>query len=137
MTLTARVVVAVLMSTLAAAGCAGSADKTNDESTPDDVAATESALGGPVVGMTMRSFTPKNLVVKKGTIVSFTNISPVSHTVTSGASSRVADHPGALFDAVVAPKATFNVTFNQIGVQPYFCCPHEQMGMSGTITVTN
>jgi len=109
----------------------------NDDANPDDTDTTESALGSAAVGMTMRAFTPKNLVVKKGTTVTFTNTSAIPHTVTSGATSRATDGPGALFDSVVAPRASFKVTFNTVGVQPYFCRPHEQMGMKGTITVTN
>lgn len=129
------VLAGLLMSSVAAFGC-GASDNEPADSDDDTVDTSESAVVG-AVGMTVKAFTPAKLVVKKGTTVTFTNTSPISHTVTSGASSKVSDKPGALFDAVVPPKGKFTFTFTTVGVQPYFCRPHEKAGMKGSITVTN
>ena len=80
-------------------------------------------------------YKPATLKIKKGTTVRWTNASSVQHTVTSGASSQLLDKPGAVFDAPLAPGGTFQFTFNQVGVYPYFCRFHEGMGMKGRVKV--
>lgn len=58
------------------------------------------------------------------------------HTITSGASSQPQDNPGALFDAISSDAhPVFEFQFTMPGPQPYFCIPHEAMGMGGTIHV--
>ena len=81
-------------------------------------------------------FAPVSLSVPVGTTVRFRNGGSTPHTVTSGASSNLADSPGALFDSQLDASAIFEFTPTKIGDQPYFCRFHEAMGMKGVITVT-
>ncbi|MCZ6794388.1 MAG: plastocyanin/azurin family copper-binding protein [Planctomycetota bacterium] len=58
------------------------------------------------------------------------------HTVTSGLSSRPEDNPAALFDVESScAQPIFVYTFERGAVYPYFCRPHESMGMTGTVHV--
>lgn len=80
-------------------------------------------------------FEPATVTIARGTTVRWTNASAtMTHTVTSGASSTTAG-AGTLFDRSLAPGATFDYTFNTAGDQPYFCRPHEALGMRGTVRV--
>ena len=110
---------------LLAAGCVSSAtDTVAIVPGPDEVVVNGSL-----------SFTPANLTVPAGTTVHFRNAGPFNHTVTSGAGSKTADRAGLEFDAAFPPNGTFDFTFDEIGEHPYFCRPHESMGMKGVITV--
>ncbi len=126
-----------LVSAAGLTGCA--ADVTPDSNPADDDDATESTEAAltlkKTVKMTPMAFKSAKATVKVGATVTWKNTSPVTHTVTSGASSSPSDQPGALFDAVVAPGKTFVFKFTSPGTFPYFCRPHESMGMTGTITV--
>jgi plastocyanin len=122
---TARVLVAVL----AVAGCSGARP-----ADPGSLAAS-----GPVVEIEAAEgfvFTPAHLTVAAGTTVRWTNKGAVPHTVTSGASSRSSDNPGALLDRNLPAGGTVEMTFTTAGDWPYFCRYHEGMGMAGTVTVT-
>ena len=90
---------------------------------------------GPVVVVTISGFTFPPVTVARGTTVRWVNASRAPHTVTSGASSDPADHPGASFDKVLPKGQTFEHTFANAGQQPYFCRFHEAAGMTGTVTV--
>jgi hypothetical protein len=58
------------------------------------------------------------------------------HTVTSGLSSRPEDRPGALFDVESSDDLPlFVYRFPDPGDYPYFCRPHEDMGMKGRVLV--
>lgn len=58
------------------------------------------------------------------------------HTVTSGLSSSPADNPGAVFNALSTDsQPVFVFQFLQAGDQPYFCIPHELLGMTGMVRV--
>jgi plastocyanin len=82
------------------------------------------------------AFAPAHVTVGIGTTVRWTNKGAVPHTVTSGASSRPADGPGALLDRQLPSGATVELTFTRAGDWPYFCRYHEGMGMVGLVTVT-
>jgi len=58
------------------------------------------------------------------------------HTVTSGLSSSPGDNPGALFDEELSNALpVFVYRFEDAGDFPFFCIPHEHMGMKGRIHV--
>lgn len=60
----------------------------------------------------------------------------MAHTVTSGLSSAPADNPGAVFNALSTDsQPVFVFQFLQAGDQPYFCIPHELLGMTGLVSV--
>jgi len=80
------------------------------------------------------AFTPEEVTIFEGDAVEWIWIEGV-HTITSGAGS---DDPGvgALFDALsTEAKQQFTHAFTSSGVYPYFCRPHEFLGMSGTVRV--
>jgi plastocyanin len=58
------------------------------------------------------------------------------HTVTSGVSSIPEENPGALFDEESSDlNSIFVYRFTEADSFPYFCRPHEAMGMKGVIHV--
>jgi plastocyanin len=58
------------------------------------------------------------------------------HTVTSGLSSNPGDNPAALFDEESSNALpVFVFRFEDAGDYPFFCRPHEEMGMRGRIHV--
>ena len=58
------------------------------------------------------------------------------HTVTSGRSSAPEDNPGELFDEESSDeRPLFVYEFTSPGEYPYFCRPHQQLDMVGTIWV--
>jgi plastocyanin len=71
------------------------------------------------------------LTVRVGTAVTWTNNDGnVAHTTTSD--------DGVWDSGLLSGGGTFNVTFDQPGVYPYYCQPHGGpggQGMSGTIIV--
>ena len=120
-----------LLLSLTLVHCGGSADEGaasgEEELRRDAGAVVEVKLGS-------MSFTPATLSVALGTTVRFHNVSGNTHTVTSGSGSAAAN-AGQAFDKVVQPGQSVSIKFTTVGVQPYFCRPHERMGMSGTVTV--
>jgi plastocyanin len=86
------------------------------------------------VNQTGFTFVPANITIQVGDTVMWTH-SAGSHTVTNG--TGAADvNAGVLFDApLTAANPTFQYVFNTPGTVPYFCRPHEGLGMKGTITV--
>jgi plastocyanin len=89
-------------------------------STPDD---TQKA-----VSIKNLEFSPKDIIVKAGTTVTWTNMDALPHTVTSKTPSPVAFDSGTLQQG-----KTFAFTFTQTGKYNYFCMLHTFM--TGTITV--
>lgn len=89
-----------------------------------------------VVQQDALAFSPDVVVINVGDTVTWQWTS-FSHTVTNGAGS--ADpNVGRTFDAALnSLSPTFSHTFTTAGTVPYFCRPHEPMGMSGTVIVQN
>ncbi len=79
------------------------------------------------------SFGPKNVQINVGDAVRWT--SNGSHTVTSGTGSADPDAGLEFEKDPLLNGQTFIVVFDQVGTYPYFCEIHENMGMTGTITV--
>ncbi len=80
------------------------------------------------------SFGPDDLTVTVGDTVEWV-WSGGSHTVTSGVDA--ADPAaGDLFDASLnSSNTTFSYLFDTVGDYPYFCRPHESIGMTGVVHV--
>jgi plastocyanin len=73
------------------------------------------------------SFNPQSLTITVGDIVEWTNISG-THNVRANDDS--------FFSGPAAPAPwVFTHTFTAVGSYPYFCEPHQGMGMTGTIIV--
>ena len=80
------------------------------------------------------TFVPADLLILKHDRVRWV-WTAASHTVTNGTGSGD-PQAGTLFDAPLSPEfPAFEYPFDEPGVFPYFCFPHEFFGMQGTITV--
>ena len=123
-----RILLVVLVLALGAACSGGSSDETT----------VKLAEG--------QRFDPESLEVAVGTTVRFVNDSAEGHTVTAYdgapqyfASGRFESEDEArdnLADGMIGQESSYEVTFDEPGTYDYFCIPHEQQGMRGTIVVT-
>jgi plastocyanin len=90
----------------------------------------ETAQAEVQVQMINTTFDPKEITVKAGTKVTWTNNDSTGHTVTSGTRGN----PSGLFDSGnVAPGQTFSFVFDTPGTYNYYCTYHQ--GMDGTVIV--
>jgi plastocyanin len=131
---------------LAAAGCTDN-EPTTGAATPTSVPVSDAgatvtndgATPTPMIVEVTTSdglmFNPATVTIARGGTVRWRNTGAIAHTVTSGASSMASSSPGTLFDTPLAAGQTFQFTFNTAGTQPYFCRPHEFMGMKGSVVV--
>ena len=120
----------MLILAMAIAGCSSSTTDPGDTDNGDNNNGDPGAANS--VTMEGISFVPADLTVEVGTTVTWTNESSVIHTVTSGSDGTHDD----IFDSGdVGPNEEFSYTFNEVGTFPYFCIPHVNQGMTGTITV--
>jgi plastocyanin len=97
-----------------------STDAGNDEPAPNEV---------QMVGLT---FSPSTLQVTTGTTVTWKNTTSVVHTVTSGTGGN---HNGLFDSGNMQPGTEFTYTFSEAGTFAYYCIPHLDSGMTGTIVV--
>lgn len=74
------------------------------------------------------AFVPQDITIDVGDTIRWTGLT--GHTTTSGAGG-VAD---GVWDSG-SQVSSFDFTFNEDGVYPYFCRPHFFLGMVGTVTV--
>jgi plastocyanin len=121
---------------LATAGCVGGSSGTG--SNAQSVAMTENLR-----------FDPKTVQIPVGTTVIWENTSLVGHTVTaygdkipkdaayfaSGGFESERTARQHVDDGLISPDERYEHTFEQAGRYGYFCIPHEQSGMVGTIHV--
>jgi plastocyanin len=75
-------------------------------------------------------FEPANITVEPGTTVTWVQSGNNSHTTTS--------YDGLWDSGMIegGSGGTFSFTFEEPGTYDYFCIPHEEMGMVGSVTVT-
>lgn len=111
----------------------------------------EPSSGDWDVGMSGRRFTTAQIEVDVGTTVTWKNTSNVPHSVTAYEDEIPADADyfasggfdteSAARDAwmesegVIQSDETYEHTFDVPGDYRYFCVPHEQAGMTGTVRV--
>ncbi len=107
--------------TLALTAC----DNPTDSGDNDEPASNE-------VIMENMSFYPANRTVEPGTTITWVNESDEMHTVTSGTDGN---HDGEFDSGEIMPGEEFSYTFDDEGTYDYYCVPHLQNGMTGTITV--
>lgn len=123
----------MLVITMALAGCSSSS---TDSGMPDDDNNGNNGSTNPpaAADVTMEglSFLPGELTVEVGSTVTWRNESSVIHTVTSGTDGT---HDGLFDSGNLGPDEEFSYTFTEEGSYPYYCIPHVNQGMTGTITV--
>ena len=75
-------------------------------------------------------FTPANITVEPGTTVTWVQSGDNPHTTTS--------YDGLWDSGMIegGSGGTFSFTFEEPGTYDYFCIPHEDLGMVGSVTVT-
>ena len=74
---------------------------------------------------TNECFIPESITINAGDTVSWDNTDTAAHTVTSG---TAADGPDGTFDSsLLMGGATFEVTFDELGSNDYFCMVHPWM----------
>ncbi len=126
----------VLAVGLVAAGCGGDDDEGEGGSaqTAEEPADTSGGTGGAAAGGTVRvgmreiEYVPKDVKVKAGGTVRWTNSDSVTHTVTKEGG------PGPKFDSGnMAVGATFEQKFDTPGKVDYVCTIHPNQ--TGTVTV--
>ena len=127
-------ILACLALGLVAVGCGGgdSGDSGSDGAGNSEEPSGDGGGGGAQVGMQNVQFDPKDLTVKAGETITFTNNESVPHDVhkTSG--------PGDDFSSGdtggMQEGDTFELTLDKPGKYEYVCKVHAP-GMAGTITV--
>ncbi len=92
-------------------------------------AAPADAVEATAVSIQDYNFGPKDIKVKVGTTVTWTNQDSVHHTVTADNAS--ADAPKS---ELFGKGETYSFTFKKAGTYSYHCEPHPYM--KGTVTVT-
>lgn len=96
--------------------------------------ANDDEFGPNEVTMQGHSFSPSELEVEVGTTVTWINTDNQAHTVTSGSDGEHDD----LFDSgSMDPGDEFSYQFDEEGTYDYYCIPHVENGMTGTVTVTS
>lgn len=118
---------------LTLAGCSSSSG-TDTNNNNDDPPNGGGGASGQEVEMVGTSFSPGTIEVEVGTTVTWVNNSSVIHTVTSGSNG---ESDGTFDSGNVAPGEEFSYTFNEVGEFDYFCIPHVNSGMVGTVTVVD
>jgi plastocyanin len=75
-------------------------------------------------------FAPANITVEPGTTVTWVQSGNNPHTTTS--------YDGLWDSGMIegGSGGTFSFTFEEPGTYDYFCIPHEDLGMVGSVTVT-
>ena len=94
------------------------------------------------------AFDPATTTIEAGSTVTFVNDSDQPHTVTayedevpeggffsSGDFASEKEAREGIANALITPGESFEVSLETPGTYRYFCIPHEQQGMRGTLTV--
>ena len=93
---------------------------------------TPNPPGTTDVSMVNTTFQPKDVTIKVGDSVKWTNNDARPHTSTSG-TNGVPD--GKWNSGTLQPGATYTHKFTAAGTYPYYCTFHYLMGMTGSVKV--
>lgn len=109
----------------------GSSNKTSSSgtTTAKSTKAASSSSSGNVTDISIKGgkFRPKNVTIKVGTTLTWTNNDTTTESVTS-------DTPGLFDSGQLAANATWKYTFSKTGTFPYHSTG--TTGMFGSVTVT-
>lgn len=97
-----------------------------------------------VVRMTQnKTFEPKTITVKVGDTVVWKNVSDsthsvtdVSHLATTAQDASLPSEAKEFNSGLMPPGKEYSHTFTVPGTYKYFCIPHEEVGMVGTVIVS-
>jgi plastocyanin len=109
----------------------------SDDSSDNPVKPPAGSATRKIVQVRNNSFSPKDLTIARGDTVVWFNSGSAGHTTTSGAGCS----PNGLWDSgSLGNGESFSVVFSASGVDvtgtvPYYCIPHCDVGMVGTVTV--
>jgi plastocyanin len=136
--LAALAVVAIVIA-LTACGSSGSKSSGTSPSTKASSTTTAAAASGDTVNLKLIAYKPAKLTVTAGSTVTWHQMDPGVHTVTSGTVSQdgggVSMHPDGTFDSgQLKTGASFSHRFDTPGTYTYFCQIHPAT-MHGEITV--
>ncbi len=107
------------------------------------VSSLAAAPPNKVIRMTQSmTFDPKTVTIKAGETVVWKNVSDLTHSVTDDpalatSAQDAALPPGAekFNSGLLSGGKEFSHTFKFPGTYKYFCIPHEEAGMVGTVVV--
>ena len=98
----------------------------------DDPAAPNDGPFTGTIQVRDNSFSPNPVTISVGDSVTWQWVGSNSHSVTHGTDPG---NIGVLFNEGPKSSGTFGYRFTSAGTVHYFCIPHFDMGMKGTITV--
>lgn len=88
------------------------------------------------------TFEPKTITIKSGETVIWKNVSGMVHSATDVPSMAAKSQNASLprnakeFNSgMISPGKDYSHTFTVPGTYKYFCIPHEELGMVGTVIV--
>lgn len=97
------------------------------------------AVGETGIALQKNKFVPREVTVRVGETVVWTNMDSIGHTVTADGGS-FDSHPtcGMVGGSCMMKDQTYRQTFTKAGTVPYHCKVHGSpgSGMAGTVTVT-
>lgn len=94
-----------------------------------DDSPTEPQTGTVEIQLQAESFQPGDVLIEPGTTVRWVNAQSIQHTITPDGHDE--------WERAVVTEASevFEHTFHDEGTFPYFCEPHQAVGMTGRIRV--
>lgn len=115
--------VALALSAMAIAGCAGNPTPLTTGAAPGSDLAPRSAI---TVNIANSAYSPKTITIKAGTTIKFVNKDPITHTATA--------FNGTFKSPLIDPNKAWKHTFKTAGKFKYYCQIHPYM--RGVIKVT-
>lgn len=130
----------MLAASVTIVACGSSSSASRSDPAPADTSTSATApAGGTTVELELIAYRPEQLTVDVGTTVTWKQMDPGFHTVTSGkvdqGSAGVTTEPDGTFaSGNLATGDTFTYTFDSPGTYSYFCEIHPAT-MSGEVIV--
>jgi plastocyanin len=90
-----------------------------------------------------KTFEPKTITVQRGETVVWKNVSDMTHSVTdvpalavTAADAALPQNAKEFNSGLIPPGKDYSYKFTVPGTYRYFCIPHEEAGMVGTVVVS-
>lgn len=89
-----------------------------------------------IVSMSFNRFSPPNVTINVGDTVRWNDVNGMHDTVSGSSGVPSGEwNSNTQFGRLMRAGESFSHTFNRSGTFPYYCTPHWEIGMVGTITV--